>query len=403
MSIAYERIERIVLLFWDDKDNFYLEKTQQKIGKLFQFVHQIDSLEAFNDAIKIYSDNNQQFLCLVHLAHSKENKGYDDFINSKILKHFPNLRYYLITSALRNQVYDKDRQNELLDVYTYDRYQEKIFSTFIPQTKTEIVEPQKIAAENGSLVQNSLPKCEYVIMTALEDDEMEKVLPMITKIDRIQNDKHLIEYGYLTSNPDKGIAFASQQATGMIDAAILATELILQFHPKILIMAGVLGGKPDEVKIGDIVIATKVFTIDKGKISEYGFRGELETSNNESAFITLFRREKKKIIDYIESQDQTRKNKLDIHFGSIACMRQVIDLEGFFEENITSVDRKALALEMESYGVSRACELVNNGNTKALIIKSAMDNTVDKVDGAKTYAAWTSATFIKYVLENNLI
>ena len=84
-------------------------------------------------------------------------------------------------------------------------------------------------------------------------------------------------------------------------------------------------------------------------------------------------------------------------------MRQVIDLEGFFEENITSVDINDLALEMESYGVSRACELVNNGNTKALIIKSAMDNTVDKVDGAKTYAAWTSATFIKYVLENNLI
>jgi hypothetical protein len=58
---------------------------------------------------------------------------------------------------------------------------------------------------------------------------------------------------------------------------------------------------------------------------------------------------------------------------------------------------------MESYAVSRACELVNNGKTKALIIKSAMDNTKDKVDGAKPYAAWTSAMFVRYILENNLI
>ncbi len=83
--------------------------------------------------------------------------------------------------------------------------------------------------------------------------------------------------------------------------------------------------------------------------------------------------------------------------------RVIINLEGFFEHNITPVDRKALALEMASYGVSRACELVNDGETIPLIIKSAMDNTVDKIDEAKTYADWTSAMFVKYILENNLI
>ncbi len=146
-----------------------------------------------------------------------------------------------------------------------------------------------------------------------------------------------------------------------------------------------------------------VFTIDKGKINEYGFKRELEASNNESAYITLFKREKKNIVDHIKGKDETRKNNLDVHFGSIACLRQVIDLEGFFEANITPVDRKALALEMESYGVSRACELVNDGKTKALIIKSAMDNTVGKGDKEKPYAAWTSAKFVQYILEHNLI
>lgn len=400
MSIEFEKIEKIVLFFWDEKENFTLEKTQQKIGKLFKAVHHIDSLESFKEAIGKYSDESQQFLCLVHLAHSKENKGYDDFINSKILKDFPNLRYYLITSALRNQVYSKDKKNEALDVYTYDKYQEKIFGTFIPQTKSEILDT---APATEGLKENKLPKCEYAILTALEEDEMEKVLPMITKVGQVPNKKHLIEYGYLTSNPDKKIAYASQQATGMIDAAILATELITLFRPQFLIMAGVLGGKPDDVNIGDVVVATKVFTIDKGKINQYGFKREIEASNNESASITKLRRKKDDIVSYIRKKDETRKSKVEVHFGPIACVRQVIDLKDFFEDKITSVERKALALEMESYGVSRACELVNEGNTQALIIKSAMDNTVDKIDHAKTYAAWTSAKFVQYILENDLI
>ena len=404
MSIEFEKIERIVLLFWDEKENFHLNKTQQKIGKLFQDVCQIDGLESFNKAISQYPDSKQQFLCLVHLGHLKENKGYDDFINSKILKDYPNLRYYLITSALRNEVYNKNKQNEALDVYTYDRYQEKIFTTFIPQTKAEIVDKTKKAFETtDSLLQNNPPNCDYAIITALEEDEMEKVLPMITRVDRIPNDKHLIEYGHLTSNPEKKIAYASQQATGMIDAAILATELILQFRPKFLIMAGVLGGKPDDVKIGDVIIATKVFTIHKGKINEYGFKRELEASNNESAYITLLRRNKSDIVQYLRKKDETRNSKIDIHFGPVACVGQVIDLEDFFKDNITPVDRKTLALEMESYGVSRACELVNDGKTKALIIKSAMDTTQGKGDKEKPYAAWTSARFVQYILENDLI
>ena len=232
---------------------------------------------------------------------------------------------------------------------------------------------------------------------------MEKVLEFITKINTIDNTQHLIEYGYLNSNPEIIIAYASQQSTGMVDAAILATELINIFKPKFLIMAGVLGGKPKDVKIGDVVVATKTFTINKGKISDLGFKKEIESTTNDNAYITKFKREKKEIATYIEKQDSTRNRSIEIHFGPIGCVNQVIDLEGYFIENISSVDRKAVALEMESYGVSRACFLVNNGETKPIIIKSAMDNTVDKLDDAKTLAAFNSAMFVKYILENKLI
>ena len=405
MSLEYEKIEQIVLLFWDEQENFDHESTRRKIGTLFKDLHRIDSLDSFKQAIGKYPEPTQQFLCLVHLSHSNDNKGYYDFKNSKVLKEFPGLNYYCITSARLNKVYDKKNNNaEIPYVYTYDGYQELVFNTFHPQSKKQMNSPSaNTSASIETSVHPDYIKCEYAILTALEEDEMEKVLPMITKVGQVPNKKHLIEYGFVASKPEKRIAYASQQATGMIDAAILATELITLFRPKFLIMAGVLGGKPKEVKIGDVVIATKVFTIDKGKIDQYGFKSELEASGNESAAITKLRRIKTEFVNYIRKKDETRKSNVEVHFGPIACVRQVIDLKDFFEDKITSVDRKALALEMESYGVSRACELVNDGRTEALIIKSAMDNTIEKTDHAKTYAAWTSAAFVQYILENDVI
>jgi len=396
--IEYEKLEQIVLLFWDSNENYELEKTQQKIGSLYKEKHLVTSLEDFNSIISKYNDD-QQFLFFIHLSHAKENKGLDDFMNSKILRDHPRLRYYLITSARKQQVYSAD---ESLDVFTYDKYQEKIFSTFMPQTKLEIIN-NEIVAEKSHAPKTEIPQIDYVIVTALEETEMEKLLPMIEKIGKVPHRNILIEYGHLKSNPQKKIAYSSQLSSGMIDAAVLCTEMINYFKPKFLIMAGVLGGRPKEVSIGDVIVATKVFTIDKGKETDGGFKRESEGSNTDSSYITNIKRNKTKISQAIKDSDATRDTMVNIHFGPIACVRSVIDKKGFFDGEISVVDRKTLALEMESYGVSRACELSNDGKTIPLIIKSAMDNTQGKKDKAKPYAAWTSAMVVNYILEHDII
>ena len=397
MNIDYEKLENIVILFWDNEANFNLPRTQAKIGKLFEYVHLITDLESFKVAIDHYNDQ-QEFLCFVHLSHSQDNQGYYDFLNSKIQRDYPNLRYYLITSALKNKVYE---QMESLDVYTYDKYQEKVFSVFIPQTKGEIVGKTK-KSDSRKLLEKA-PQIDYVVITALEEKEMEKMLLFIENEGSIDNRMHLIEYGHLKHKPQKKVAYASQLSTGMIDAAVLSTELIYLFKPKFLIMAGVLGGKPNEVAIGDVVIATKVFTIDKGKLTEDGFQRESEQSPTDNAYVSKIKRKKKDIIHFISTSDATRDKSPDIHFGPIACVRLVVDLEGYFNSEIESVDRKSTGLEMESYGVSRACELANGGKTIPLIIKSVMDNTTGKTDDAKSYAAWTSAMVVNYILSNDVI
>ncbi len=268
-------------------------------------------------------------------------------------------------------------------------------------TKPEDTMQSEIKLEETN--SNNYFKIDYAIITALEEDEMEKVLPMFTKTGEITDTKNFIEYGHLKNNPLKKIAYASQHKTGMVDAAILATEIIIKFKPKYLIMTGVLGGKPEETNIGDVVIATKVLEIDRGKITDLGFKKETSTANTDSREIKKIHRNKKDIENHINSNDETRSENIKVHFGPIACVNQVIDIDGFFESSITSVERKAIALEMESYAIVRACELVGNNRTIPLIIKSVMDNTKSKSDNAKPYAAWTSARALEYILEKELI
>ena len=398
---------------FDTKQNF--EKSRTNLGSegsAFKRIICIEDAIEFEKEFALLPEGELAFM-VVHVFYTDKINGIIRFVASRIGKKYPNLGFMYISEGDGKEINKQmiDAEIDHANVYKYHQVQSNLEDgKFKVYTKREILQLANASPSNLKQIESVLGSnqgndaiCDYVIITALEEDEMEKVLPMIEKQGRIKNEKHLIEYGHLKSNPLKTIAYASQQSTGMIDAAILATEMILRFHPKFLIMTGVLGGKPGEVKIGDIIVSNKVFTIDKGKITEDEIKTEIESVNLDSSHMTKFIREKQNILEFINRENTTRKSEVNILFGPIACVRRVIDKKGFFEENILYVDRKAIGLEMESYGVARACELVNDGNTTPLIIKAAMDNTSDKVDDAKTFAAWTSAMFVRYILEHDLI
>lgn len=265
---------------------------------------------------------------------------------------------------------------------------------------TEETQLEKIVVESQNA--NSI-NIDYAIITALEEDEMEKILQLFVRESEVEETINYIELGHLKTNPSKKVVYASQHNTGMVDASILATEILVRFKPKYLIMTGVLGGRPDETNIGDVVIATKVFEIDRGKITDTGFKKESSASSITSKEIKKIHRNKKEIENFIDSQDETRNSNVKLHFGPIACVNQIIDIEGFFESKVTEIDRKAIALEMESFAIVRSCELVNDGKTVPIIIKSVMDNTQKKADNAKPYASWTSARTLEYILKNEII
>ncbi|MFC0776853.1 hypothetical protein [Flavobacterium sp. HJSW_4] len=391
----------VVLLVYDEKEHF--EKNLHFLGEtLFKDIKLVENLQQLDDKISKLDDNAFVFLA-VHAFFTMEQKGIRAFLTSGIKEKYPLFDEMFISEGNGVKIKKELLDHDITLTKNISRYHHVATSIDKELVKVYTKKDMLERREKLGTTETDVAAIEYVVITALEEDEMAQVLPLIKSEGRIKNAVHNIEYGTFVDNPQKKVAFVSQHSTGMVDASILATEMILRFSPKYIIMTGVMGGKPDDTKIGDIIVSTKVFTIDKGKLSGSEFKREIEASNTDSAAISLFRRHKEQIERYIKDLNVTRNDNVSIHFEPVACVRQVIDVEGYFAEKISVNDRKTIGLEMESYGIARACELVNDKRTIPLIIKSVMDNTAQKTDGAKKYAAWTSAMFLKYIVANDLI
>lgn len=395
----------VVLFVYDEEDHF--KKNLEFLGEsTFKKIVRIESLESLNAQLSLLNDDEFVFL-IVHVFFTEKIKGIKRYIVSGITEEYPLLDAMYVSDGVDKEILtvmvQEFEPKFIKDIKKYHQVRSSIENNSV-----NVFTKKQILGNNSSPIDSLKNNQEntaidYVIITALEETEMEQILPLIKKEGQLENNKHQIEYGHFVSNPEKKVAYVSQQSTGMVDASILATEMLIRFSPKFLIMPGVMGGKPGKTNIGDVIVSNKVFTIDKGKLTDEEFERELEVSNTDSAFVTKFRRDKINIERYIQDKHPHRNDKVNIHFEPIACVRMVIDKDGYFAENITTVDRKSIGLEMESYGIARASELINNGRTIPLIIKSVMDNTTGKTDDAKSYAAWTSAMFVNYIIENDLI
>jgi len=211
----------------------------------------------------------------------------------------------------------------------------------------------------------------------------------------------------------------------MVDSAIIATQMLEFFRPDYLIMTGVCGGSADYA-FGDVIIASPIFAFQKGKVSDIlqeddkkeKVRLELYNENNEIVdYDHLYDKDGNQIAISVEKftpdndaacelsisitdalhpklENITEKinteikrthmfaneKRIKVEIAPMACSTMVINKEGYFEDTIKSINRKTAAVEMESFGVARACRFANGGKTNFLIFKSVMDHTAHKAD-----------------------
>jgi nucleoside phosphorylase len=478
--------KRVNIFVFDSKENF--SKSQRSLateGRTCKRLILVEDADEFDRQLATLDDDDLVFL-VVHVFATENIKGLKEFKASAIIDEYPRLqtayvsdgietdikhkmvdanidfskiyKYHSIVSGLRNGELKAIKKSELKEINETSNSISHGSENSKPQSSHDGLEKKNTThafiEESTNIAEKGLEIYDYAVLTALykhEFTELEKFFDF-NEADIISDNTNRFNVGYSKANKKKKIIVATQVNTGMVDASVMATIMIEKFKPKYMIMTGVCGGLPTH-NFGDIIVASKVYTFQKGKVNNitipksnepmsspfvnekgetvdldriYTIDGhnvaisaeEFEKESESAGTLQIGLHKKieaksEEISDLIMKKVKNNnffknQKQISISISPMACSTMVINKGGYFEKNIKVIERKVAAVEMESYGVARACDYANEGKTIPIIFKAVMDKTVDKSDtygdfDAKKFAAYTSAYFLSLLLELDII
>jgi nucleoside phosphorylase len=188
---------------------------------------------------------------------------------------------------------------------------------------------------------------------------------------------------------------------GLTAAAIATTQLVLQFAPKIVVMIGIAAGThAGNKQLGDVLVADPSVDYNSGKVAqEKGIREFLPDPypiglNARLRSVLLKYRGDHPIFERIRSQWKGKMPRLanHLHLGPLGAADQVIDDPSRVLE-IQRNWRKLIGVEMETYGVYRACHESPDPKPRFVSFKSVCDFAAEKTDSWQEYAAFVAARF----------
>ena len=266
--------------------------------------------------------------------------------------------------------------------------------------------------EESSLEFSEVIKADVAIICAV-DNEMDVVKSLFfddTKVRKtFENDSN--NYYMVTKcikNETRKIVIAQQSEMGMVAAASLTQCIIRHFNPQYIVMVGIAAGIGNDENFGDIIVALESWNYTSGKYcvenEETVFKPDPKKISIDVRVEQLLRREFDEVLIRIQNgwiSAEKPNNNIKLQLGSLACGAAVIGSNRIVDELIMSHARKTKGLDMESYGVYFAAR--NSINTKAICLKGISDFADSrKSDRYQSYAAFTSTSFAKYLIENEL-
>ncbi|MCC8409087.1 hypothetical protein LJ707_09105 [Mucilaginibacter sp. UR6-1] len=209
------------------------------------------------------------------------------------------------------------------------------------------------------------------------------------------------------------------QKMGMVDTTFNSVMMLEKYNPKYLIMAGVCGGKQGKVdesgkpiglKYRDVIIANNIMDIQMGKLEKGVFKPYLFNESMNDQLLSFLEQERLNIkrrmyllADQNDEEFLKHVQNVEIRIGDYGCGSQVINTDDYFKDEISTRNNKAIAVEMESYGIYRSCRLHNNfskkGQTLPIVVKGVMDYTdATKDDNYKKDAAKMSYLCVRAMM-----
>jgi nucleoside phosphorylase len=168
----------------------------------------------------------------------------------------------------------------------------------------------------------------------------------------------------------------AQVGAGITKAAIAAERAISNFKPDVLLFVGIAGGLKDDVEIGDVVAATKVYGYESGKVTSEGFLTRPDAGQSAFALVERAKAEARKG-DWLKRGEIAGEPKVVV--GSIAAGDKVLaDTDSEIFKLLRSAYNDAIAVEMEGYGFLSA--VFAYPEIKAIVIRGISDMVEGKND-----------------------
>jgi len=188
---------------------------------------------------------------------------------------------------------------------------------------------------------------------------------------------------------------------GLTAAAVATTQLIMAYRPRLVVMIGIAAGtRTGDKQFGDVLVADPSVDYNSGKVAfQNGIREflpdpyPLGVHARLRAVLKKFGN-RKDVFQTIRSQWKgpapNANNRL--HVGPLGAADQVIDDASRVLE-IQKSWRKLIGVEMEAYGVYRACHEAPEPKPRYASFKAVCDFAAEKSDSWQEYAAFTAAHF----------
>jgi nucleoside phosphorylase len=196
---------------------------------------------------------------------------------------------------------------------------------------------------------------------------------------------------------------------GLTATAILATQMLLLFRPRLIVTIGIAAGTKSAGRgYGDVLVADPSVDYASGKVS---YTDGAETFHPDPfplpidarlrTLVQEDRRTRRGLDDISEKWGAARPaTPLNIHIGPLGAADQVVDSARRIAE-IQRNWRKLIGIEMETYAVYRAAHEAPYPKPLHIGFKAVCDFAAAKDDSWQDYAAHTASAYAHSFLIRN--
>ncbi|EMD24767.1 phosphorylase family protein [Amycolatopsis azurea] len=182
----------------------------------------------------------------------------------------------------------------------------------------------------------------------------------------------VFEVGHLTARPDCSVALGVI-GMGTVNAAAVTERAIAEFRPDAVVFVGIAGGLRDWIRLGDVVVATRVYAYQGGRIDGEEFGARPRASETAHRLVELARQAGRS-----GAWPGAANSTATIHFEPVAAGEVVLNSSTAPEnDRLRKHYNDAVAVETESSGVALAAHL--NDSTPTIVVRGISD----RADGTK--------------------